>query len=72
MKEASERVIRERAHRLWESEGRPEGKHDEHWRRASEEIHGLEDLPETNDDDRLAAAAPEPVRVDVRRKKRTT
>ena len=30
--------IRERAHAIWEREGRPEGKHDEHWRRAVEEI----------------------------------
>jgi hypothetical protein len=30
--------IRERAQALWEQEGRPEGRHDEHWRRASQEI----------------------------------
>ncbi len=26
---------RDRAHALWESEGRPEGRHDEHWSRAA-------------------------------------
>ena len=30
--------IRERAHAIWISEGRPEGQHDDHWRRASEDI----------------------------------
>lgn len=26
------------AHQIWEEEGRPEGKHEEHWRRAAEEV----------------------------------
>ena len=30
--------IKERAYAIWESEGRPEGRHAEHWRRAAEEI----------------------------------
>src|SRR5689334_12089519 len=30
--------IRDRAYQIWEREGRPEGRHDEHWRRAAEEI----------------------------------
>lgn len=29
-----EESIRARAYELWESEGRPEGKHFEHWRRS--------------------------------------
>jgi hypothetical protein len=29
-----ERRIRERAYFIWEHEGRPEGRHLEHWRRA--------------------------------------
>ena len=33
-----EQRIREQAHRLWEQEGRPEGRHAEHWRQASETI----------------------------------
>jgi hypothetical protein len=33
-----EQRIRERAHRLWEVEGRPEGKGDEYWKRAEELI----------------------------------
>ena len=30
--------IRQRAHELWEQEGRPEGRQDEHWARACREI----------------------------------
>ena len=30
--------IRWRAHELWEQEGRPEGRQDEHWARACREI----------------------------------
>lgn len=33
-----ESVIRERAHRIWESEGRPSGRADSHWALASAEI----------------------------------
>ncbi|WP_210527931.1 DUF2934 domain-containing protein [Rubellimicrobium arenae] len=33
-----ERRIRERAHAIWEREGRPDGRHDEHWRQASEDV----------------------------------
>ncbi|NTJ66561.1 DUF2934 domain-containing protein [Agrobacterium rhizogenes] len=28
---------RERAHRIWEEEGRPEGRHLDHWQRAEEQ-----------------------------------
>ena len=30
--------IRERAHAIWEREGRPEGRHIEHWQQAAREI----------------------------------
>lgn len=32
--------IRERAHELWESEGRPEGRERDHWERAAREVDG--------------------------------
>jgi hypothetical protein len=32
-----EQNIRERAYLIWESEGRPEGREDDHWRSASNE-----------------------------------
>ena len=38
MSEDRESRIHKRAHELWEQEGRPEGRHDEHWRQASQEI----------------------------------
>jgi len=34
----SDDCVRRRAYRIWEAEGRPPGKHDEHWRRARNEI----------------------------------
>ena len=40
-----EELIRLRAYAIWEKEGRPEGRHGDHWRRAHEEMHGLEDAP---------------------------
>lgn len=36
MHQGDEHDIRRKAYELWESEGRPEGRHDEHWRRAHE------------------------------------
>ena len=33
-----ERKIRERAHRLWESDGRPEGREHDHWHEAERQI----------------------------------
>ena len=30
--------IRQRAYEIWENEGRPEGRHDEHWARARQEF----------------------------------
>jgi hypothetical protein len=35
-----EEQIRQRAHRMWEEEGRPEGRHAEHWARAAAELDG--------------------------------
>ena len=35
-KPETEAAIRARAHQIWEEEGRPNGRHDVHWQRASE------------------------------------
>jgi hypothetical protein len=35
---ANERAVRERAYAIWEEEGRPEGRHLDHWLRAEAEI----------------------------------
>ncbi len=45
MEDDRNELIQRRAYAIWEQEGRPDGKHDEHWRRAAEEMHGLEDAP---------------------------
>lgn len=34
----NEQEIRKRAHEIWESEGRPEGRHEHHWQRAKDEV----------------------------------
>ena len=33
--------IKARAYQIWEEHGRPEGRHDEHWRQAEEEHAGM-------------------------------
>jgi len=40
MSDDREGQIRERAYRLWQEEGEPHGKHDEHWHRAQQEFPG--------------------------------
>ena len=52
--------IRLRAHAIWEAEGRPDGRHDDHWRQAREEVAGSETQPGRIDPDRAADAAPGP------------
>ena len=37
-----EELIRERAHAIWEEEGRPEGKDRQHWARATAEVDATE------------------------------
>ncbi|SFB59296.1 Protein of unknown function [Rhizobium sp. NFR07] len=43
----SEQQRRERAYKIWEDEGRPEGAHEAHWRRAE----GQHELTEQQSDD---------------------
>ena len=37
--EQAEQEIRERAHKLWQAEGSPEGRLNEYWHRAQELLH---------------------------------
>ncbi len=41
---ARQQRIRERAYHLWEADGRPDGRDDEYWERASELV-GMEESP---------------------------
>lgn len=50
---AHEHKIRQRAHVLWEREGRPEHRAEEHWRRAEREIADDEGLGMPGAADRL-------------------
>lgn len=38
LSEPSEQAIRERAHQLWERAGKPEGREDEFWQAAEQEL----------------------------------
>lgn len=38
MSKDREQRIRERAHAIWEQEGRPDMRHEDHWHQASQEI----------------------------------
>lgn len=38
-------LIRERAHRLWEEDGHPEGREADHWARAEAEIDAEDQAP---------------------------
>jgi hypothetical protein len=38
MADDREHRIRERAYRIWEEEGRPEGRHEHHWSQAGQEV----------------------------------
>jgi hypothetical protein len=42
-----------KAYQIWDREGRPHGRHDEHWQQALKEL----GLDQTNDDTRTAIAA---------------
>lgn len=50
--------IRRRAHEIWESEGRPHGRHDDHWHRALAEDGDAPAKPARGR--KAAGAAPKP------------
>lgn len=49
--------IEERAHRLWEEAGKPEGEHQEHWDKAEREIADEEVQTSTDSDDEMPGAS---------------
>ena len=51
--------IRQRAHQLWEEEGRPEGRAEDHWSRARQELQGGSDPAQSDStaEDPAAAAS---------------
>ena len=38
MARATDQAVRERAHEIWEREGRPHGRDEAHWRQAEDEL----------------------------------
>ena len=57
-----EDAIRHRAHALWEDAGRPEGRDEEFWHRAREELAIAERAPQEFAGETGAAPLPEPVK----------
>jgi hypothetical protein len=56
-----EQAVRERAYLIWESEGRPEGRADDHWYFASTEKPGAErerDDEPMDDEEKILAGRP--------------
>jgi hypothetical protein len=53
-----EQKVRERAYKIWESEGRPGGQHQEHWHRARRELDEAEDTAPSNADETPETLAP--------------
>lgn len=55
MQDDRENRIHERAHAIWEQEGRPEGRHADHWIQAEQETGSAGQQPQEN-----AGSAPAP------------
>lgn len=55
MESEKEKRIRDRAYEIWEREGQPAGRHDEHWRQAEAEL-----AAETQSEEGAAAAGNKP------------
>ena len=50
-------AIRKRAHEIWEREGRPEGRHEDHWREAEAELAAAGDRGNEGEGNKTAALA---------------
>ncbi|TCL95969.1 hypothetical protein C8J38_101320 [Rhizobium sp. PP-WC-2G-219] len=64
MTEKDEDLIKKRAYALWESEGRPEGRHDEHWGQAYQELANVENTSVLGEPEDEAAPVDKPVNAD--------
>lgn len=64
MTEKDEDLIKKRAYALWESEGRPEGRHDEHWSKAYQEFANTENTSVLGAPEEETAPGEEPAKAD--------
>jgi hypothetical protein len=58
-----EQTLRERAYKIWEDEGRSDGSHEDHWRRAEEQHQASEGMSGDEAVDRVTSSVepkPEP------------
>jgi hypothetical protein len=51
-------VVERRAYAIWENEGRPDGRHLEHWQQALTQIEGEKEAPQTPADAAPGGAVP--------------
>jgi hypothetical protein len=63
--------IEARAYAIWEAEGRPHGKHEDHWRKAHEELNAAGKSPVRNAAASAAGTTPS-TRAPATRAKKTT
>ena len=52
-----DQAIRQRAHEIWEREGRPDARHEEHWRLAEQELAGTASDTNEGEGNKTAALA---------------
>jgi hypothetical protein len=57
--EVAHEEIARRAHELWEQDGRPEGRHEEHWMEAEKQLRGSPIGPDARDEARAIKASAE-------------
>lgn len=62
-----EERIRKRAHEIWDAEGRPHGRHEEHWQKAMKEVGGGD--PEAAQMGSMREASSDPSQPGARRRK---
>jgi Protein of unknown function (DUF2934) len=58
-----EKVVQHRAYAIWEHEGRPDGRHLEHWQQALTQIEREKEAPNTLADAAPGGAVPVPARA---------
>ena len=54
---AKEDKIKEHAYTIWEQEGRPHGRHEDHWRKAEKKLAGASDADSDEETDEKNMAA---------------
>jgi hypothetical protein len=62
MADTKEELIRQRAHKIWEHSGYPEGDHESHWAQATAEVEAEQSKPAKPRAKKADAAPPAPAK----------